>query len=103
VDRHELPRGSSARVALTASPPTTTLCSGNAGSPRNRRRRRRKIIGQLKVRDHPLTQNPHLVALSAAGVSIWLDDLSRNRLQTGFPQELIDNGNLVLTTSHYVR
>jgi 6-phosphogluconate dehydrogenase (decarboxylating) len=43
------------------------------------------------------------VALSAAGVSIWLDDLSRNRLQTGIPQELIDDGNLVLTTSHYER
>ena len=27
-----------------------------------------------------MTQNPNLAALSAAGVSVWLDDLSRDRL-----------------------
>ena len=37
-----------------------------------------------------MTQNPNLAALSAAGVSVWLDDLSRDRLQTGNLQELID-------------
>src|SRR4051812_43810408 len=30
-----------------------------------------------------MTQNSNLAALSAAGVSVWLDDLSRDRLQTG--------------------
>jgi len=29
-----------------------------------------------------MTQNPNLAALSAAGVSVWLDDLSRERLRT---------------------
>ena len=33
--------------------------------------------------------NPRLAALSAAGVSIWLDDLSRERLTSGNLQELI--------------
>ena len=37
-----------------------------------------------------MAQNPNLAALSAAGVSVWLDDLSRDRLQTGNLQELID-------------
>ena len=32
-----------------------------------------------------MTQNPNLAALSAAGVSVWLDDLSRERLQTRTP------------------
>src|ERR1700753_816172 len=37
-----------------------------------------------------MTQNPNLAALSSAGVSVWLDDLSRQRLQSGNLQELID-------------
>ena len=37
-----------------------------------------------------MTQNPSLAALSAAGVSVWLDDLSRNLLQSGKLQHLID-------------
>src|SRR6202012_3744844 len=37
-----------------------------------------------------MTQNPNLAALSAAGVSVWLGDLSRQRLQSGNLQELID-------------
>jgi hypothetical protein len=34
-----------------------------------------------------MTQNPSLAALSAAGVSVWLDDLSRNLLQSGKLQQ----------------
>jgi hypothetical protein len=30
-----------------------------------------------------MTQDPSLAALSAAGVSVWLNDLSRNLLQSG--------------------
>ena len=37
-----------------------------------------------------MTQNPILAALSAAGVSVWLDDLSRDRLRSGSLQQLID-------------
>jgi transaldolase len=47
-----------------------------------------------------MTQNPNLVALSAAGVSIWLDDLSRDRLQTGNLQELIDTRSVVGVTTN---
>ncbi|MGE2726778.1 transaldolase [Mycolicibacterium pulveris] len=47
-----------------------------------------------------MAQNPHLAALSAAGVSVWLDDLSRDRLQTGNLQELIDTKSVVGVTTN---
>src|SRR3954463_12712765 len=39
-------------------------------------------------------------ALSAAGVSIWLDDLSRELLDSGRLQELIDSRNVVGVTTN---
>ena len=48
----------------------------------------------------PMTQNPNLAALSAAGVSVWLDDLSRERLQSGNLQELIDTKSVVGVTTN---
>jgi transaldolase len=47
-----------------------------------------------------MAQNPNLAALSAAGVSVWLDDLSRERLQTGNLQELIDTKCVVGVTTN---
>ncbi|WP_422747562.1 transaldolase [Mycobacterium sp. WMMD1722] len=47
-----------------------------------------------------MTQNENLAALSAAGVSVWLDDLSRERLQTGNLQELIDTKSIVGVTTN---
>ena len=47
-----------------------------------------------------MTQNANLAALSAAGVSVWLDDLSRNRLQSGNLQELIDTKCVVGVTTN---
>ena len=47
-----------------------------------------------------MAQNPNLAALSAAGVSIWLDDLSRERLQTGNLQQLIDTKSVVGVTTN---
>ncbi|MFF1831941.1 transaldolase [Paenarthrobacter sp. NPDC058040] len=38
--------------------------------------------------------------LSEAGLSIWLDDLSRNRLQTGSLQKLIEEKNVVGVTTN---
>src|ERR1700735_5373957 len=46
-----------------------------------------------------MTQNPNLAALSSAGVSVWLDDLSRQRLQSGNLQELIDTKCVVGVTT----
>src|SRR5581483_7216893 len=46
------------------------------------------------------TQNANLAALSAAGVSIWLDDLSRERLRSGNLQELIDTRSVVGVTTN---
>ena len=47
-----------------------------------------------------MTQNPNLAALSAAGVSVWLDDLSRERLQSGNLQDLIDTRSVVGVTTN---
>ncbi|MGK2868418.1 MAG: transaldolase [Mycobacterium sp.] len=47
-----------------------------------------------------MTQNPNLAALSAAGVSVWLDDLSRERLQTGNLAELIATKSIVGVTTN---
>jgi transaldolase len=47
-----------------------------------------------------MTQNPNLAALSAAGVSVWLDDLSRDRLRTGNLQGLIDTRSVVGVTTN---
>src|SRR5256714_3320321 len=47
-----------------------------------------------------MAQTSNLAALSAAGVSVWLDDLSRDRLQTGNLQELIDTKGVVGVTTN---
>jgi transaldolase len=47
-----------------------------------------------------MTQNPNLAALSAAGVSVWLDDMSRDRLISGNLQELIDTRSAVGVTTN---
>ena len=41
-----------------------------------------------------------LKALSDAGVSIWLDDLSRERLRSGSLQRLIDERHVVGVTTN---
>ncbi|WP_203566834.1 transaldolase [Aestuariimicrobium ganziense] len=46
------------------------------------------------------TPNPRTAALSAAGVSIWLDDLSRERLDSGNLAELIQTLNVVGVTTN---
>jgi transaldolase len=47
-----------------------------------------------------MTQNPNLAALSGAGVSVWLDDLSRDRLISGNLAELIDTKTVVGVTTN---
>ena len=47
-----------------------------------------------------MRKNPNLAALSAAGVSVWLDDLSRDRLRTGNLAELIDTMGVVGVTTN---
>ncbi|WP_433284555.1 transaldolase [Pseudonocardia sp. CA-142604] len=44
--------------------------------------------------------NDRLAALAAAGISIWLDDLSRERLRTGNLQELITEKHVVGVTTN---
>lgn len=47
-----------------------------------------------------MTGNANLSALSQAGVSIWLDDLSRQRINSGNLSELIRNYSVVGVTSN---
>src|SRR5689334_16598229 len=47
-----------------------------------------------------MTQNSNLAVLSAAGVSVWLDDLSRERLQSGNLKNLIDTRSVVGVTTN---
>ena len=47
-----------------------------------------------------MAPNERLAALSAAGVSIWLDDLSRERLNSGNLQELITDKSVVGVTTN---
>ena len=47
-----------------------------------------------------MTQNPNLAALAAAGVSVWLDDLSRDRLRSGNLAELIATKSVVGVTTN---
>ena len=47
-----------------------------------------------------MAQNINLAELSAAGVSVWLDDLSRERLHSGNLQELIDTRSVVGVTTN---
>ncbi len=47
-----------------------------------------------------MAQNSNTQALTDAGVSIWLDDLSRTRLTSGSLQELIDTKNVVGVTTN---
>ncbi len=47
-----------------------------------------------------MSQNANLAALSAAGVSVWLDDLSRERLQTGNLADLIATKSVVGVTTN---
>jgi transaldolase len=47
-----------------------------------------------------MAQNPRLAELSAAGVAVWLDDLSRDRLRSGNLQQLVDEYCVVGVTSN---
>lgn len=47
-----------------------------------------------------MAQNPNLEALSNAGVSVWLDDLSRGRIRSGNLTDLIDNDSVVGVTTN---
>lgn len=47
-----------------------------------------------------MTQNQYTKALDAAGVSLWLDDLSRNRIESGDLQTLIDTKTITGVTTN---
>jgi transaldolase len=47
-----------------------------------------------------MTQNEKLAELSGAGVAVWLDDLSRDRIRSGNLQALIDEYSVVGVTTN---
>src|SRR3954447_25298487 len=51
-------------------------------------------------RAHVMAQNEKLAELSEAGVAVWLDDLSRDRIRSGNLQSLVDEYSVVGVTSN---
>src|SRR5438309_1122067 len=47
-----------------------------------------------------MAQNENLAELSRAGVAVWLDDLSRDRIRTGNLQSLVDDYSVVGITTN---
>ena len=47
-----------------------------------------------------MAQNPNLADLSAAGVAVWLDDLSRDRIRSGNLQSMVDEYSVVGVTTN---
>ena len=47
-----------------------------------------------------MAQNPNLADLSAAGVAVWLDDLSRDRIRSGNLQAMVDEYSVVGVTTN---
>jgi len=47
-----------------------------------------------------MAQNENLAQLSKAGVAVWLDDLSRDRIRTGNLQSLVDDHSVVGVTTN---
>ena len=47
-----------------------------------------------------MAQNEKLAELSSAGVAVWLDDLSRDRLQSGNLQQFVDEHSVVGVTTN---
>jgi len=47
-----------------------------------------------------MTQNENLAQLSKAGVAVWLDDLSRDRIRSGNLQSLVDEHSVVGVTTN---
>ena len=47
-----------------------------------------------------MAQNEKLAELSSAGVAVWLDDLSRDRIQSGNLQQLVDEHSVVGVTTN---
>lgn len=59
------------------------------------------LVSDLGASDgDTMAQNPNLAALSAAGVSVWLDDLSRDWLEAGNLQRLVDTRSVVGVTTN---
>jgi transaldolase len=47
-----------------------------------------------------MAQNANLAELSGAGVAVWLDDLSRDRIRSGNLQQLVDERSVVGVTTN---
>ena len=116
--RHRACRGTGSPATPARSSPsstsaparTTRRCSASSASPpstwspppaRSLGQRLLRSGARLSIRTRgAVMSNERLAALAAAGVSIWLDDLSRERLTSGNLQELITDKNVVGVTTN---
>ena len=103
----------SCRSTTTAPRPTSPRSSSSSGSPRRPspwppRRVSPRPTGKPRSSPRTPTQQPpprkpmseRLKALADAGVSIWLDDLSRERIETGNLAELVTSRSVVGVTTN---
>ena len=74
---------------------------GRGGRGRGQHPHRHRLTHPLSDQAHGRNHmTDHLQQLTEAGVSIWLDDLSRERIETGNLAELIKNDNVVGVTTN---
>src|SRR5690349_8146345 len=97
-----MPAGSSRSSTTAPARSTPSSSRSSASPPRPSCRRQRTASGQPRADAAPQEHQPHplegtmstaerLADLSAAGVSIWLDDLSRERIESGNLADLVEN------------
>ena len=115
--RARVGRGRRDASAGTAGSARTATRSGCAASARRRRSRsststsasprrtssqtaRRSSRRRERERDQQVTVNERLAALTAAGTSVWLDQIRRRLIESGELQRLIDEDSLRGVTSN---
>ena len=69
-------------------------------SPPHRRPLTLQLAPRPREEGNDMAQNENLAELSAAGVAVWLDDLSRDRIRTGNLQSLVDEYSVVGVTTN---
>src|SRR4051812_34994324 len=88
--------------STTAPPPTTRPSSASSASPPrpSSRQTANRSPTPTRFSKERSMSNKNTQALSDAGVSIWLDDLSRDRITSGALQTLMKEDNVVGVTTN---
>src|SRR5690606_41922740 len=88
------------REELTPSPAQHSRASRRVESRHDRPGGAPPVRSRNEKRDDVMGNTDRLAQLSEAGVSIWLDDLSRDRLRSGYLAGLIRDKHVVGITTN---